>query len=109
MFRIEPVTVALPGTRTGEVRLNRVVIQKGLERQLVYFLFQGRGRQFTGDFAARFANIADALTLGRTDGGLMRVITPIGDDGVAAADARLRRFLAASVDEIPRFIPGRAP
>ena len=54
--------------------------------------------------------MADALTLGRTDGGLVRVITPIGDgDGVAAADARLRRFLAASVDEIPRFIPGRAP
>ena len=29
VFRIEPVTVALPGTRTGAVRLNRVVIQKG--------------------------------------------------------------------------------
>ena len=44
------------------------------------------------------------LSLGRTDGGLVRVITPIGDDGVAAADARLQRFLAASVDD-PRFIP----
>jgi exosortase D (VPLPA-CTERM-specific) len=109
VFRIAPVTVALPGTATGSVRLNRVVIQKGLERQLVYYWFQGRGRQYTGDFAARFANMADSLTLGRTDGGLVRVITPIGDDGVAAADARLRRFLAASVDEIPRFIPGVAP
>ena len=105
MFRIEPVTVALPGTRTGAVRLNRAVIQKGIERQLVYYWFQARGRQFTGDFAARFANITDCLTLGRTDGGLVRVITAIGDDGVAAADARLQRFLAASVDQLPRFIP----
>ncbi len=105
VFRIEPVTVALPGTRTGAVRLNRAVIQKGIERQLVYYWFQARGRQFTGDFAARFANITDSLSLGRTDGGLVRVITPIGDDGVAAADARLTRFLAASVDEIPHFIP----
>jgi exosortase D (VPLPA-CTERM-specific) len=106
VFRVEPVTVDLPGTRLGAVRLNRAVIQKGLERQLVYYWFEGRGRQFTGDFAARFANIADSLRLGRTDGGLVRVITPIGEDGVAAADARLRRFLAASVDELPRFIPG---
>ena len=105
MFRIEPVTVALPGTRTGAVRLNRAVIQKGLERQLVYYWFQARGRQFTGDFAARFANITDSLTLGRTDGGLVRVITPIGEGGAAAADARLTRFLAASVDALPRFIP----
>jgi exosortase D (VPLPA-CTERM-specific) len=105
VFRIEPVTVALPGTRTGTVRLNRAVIQKGVERQLVYYWFQARGRQFVGDFAARFANITDSLALGRTDGGLVRVITPIGDDGVAAADARLERFLAASVDELPRFIP----
>ena len=105
MFRIEPVTLALPGTRTGAVRLNRAVIQKGLERQLVYYWFQARGEQYTGDFAARFANMADSVTLGRTDGGLVRLITPIGDDGVAAADARLQRFLAASVDELPHFIP----
>ncbi len=109
VFRIEPVTIALPGTATGSVHLNRVVIQKGLERQLVYYWFQARGGQYTGDFAARFANMADSLALGRTDGGLVRVITPIGEDGVAAADARLRTFLAASVDAIPRFIPGRAP
>ena len=105
VFRIEPVTVALPGTRTGAVRLNRAVIQKGIERQLVYYWFQARGRQFTGDFAARFANITDSLTLGRTDGGLVRVITAIGDDGVAAADARLQRFLTVSVDQLPHFIP----
>jgi exosortase D (VPLPA-CTERM-specific) len=105
VFRIEPVTVALPGTRTGKVALNRAVIQKGLERQLVYYWFQARGRQFTGDFAARFANITDSLTLGRTDGGLVRVITAIGDDGVAAADARLQRFLTVRVDRLPHFIP----
>ena len=35
----------------------------------------------------------------------MRLITPIGADGEAAADARLQRFLAASVDRLPRFLP----
>jgi exosortase D (VPLPA-CTERM-specific) len=104
--RIAPVTVALPGTALGRLTVNRAVIQKGLERQLVYYWFAGRGRQLTGDFAAKFATVADGLTRGRTDGGLVRVITPIGpDDGTAAADARLAAFLAASVDLLPRFIP----
>ena len=105
MAAIRPVEVALPGTRFGTFTLNRAVIQKGLERQLVYYWFEGRGRRITNDFAAKFHTVADGLTRGRTDGGLVRVITPIGADGEAAADARLQRFLAASVDRLPRFIP----
>jgi hypothetical protein len=35
----------------------------------------------------------------------VRLITSIVEYGVDAADARLARFLAASVDELPRFIP----
>ena len=81
------------------------MIQKGLEKQLVYFWFEGRGRHMTDDFAAKFYGIADSLTRGRTDGGLVRLITPIGEDGVAAADARLQRFLLAGVDRLDRFLP----
>ncbi len=82
------------------------MIQKGLDRQLVYYWFEGRGRQLTGDFAAKFYTMADSVTRGRTDGGLVRLITPIGpDEAVAEADARLQRFLAAAVAPLPRFIP----
>lgn len=105
VFRIAPVDVDLPGTVAGRLTLNRAVIQKGLDRQLVYYWFEGRGRRLTGDFEAKLLTLADSLTAGRTDGGLVRLITPIGKDGPAAADARLRRFLAASIDRLPRFIP----
>ena len=50
---IAPATVALPGTATGELRLNRAVIRKGMETQLVYYWFAGRGRTLTNDFAAK--------------------------------------------------------
>ena len=102
------MTVALPGTRAGQATLNQAVIQKGLERQLVWYWFEARGGQYTGDFAMRFANVADNLRTGRTDGGLVRLVTPIGDagdGGVAGAEARLTRFLAATIDTLPRFIP----
>jgi exosortase D (VPLPA-CTERM-specific) len=102
---IVPTEVSLPGTRLGSFTLNRVVIQKGLEKQLVYYWFEGRGRRLTNDFAAKFYTVADSLTMGRTDGALVRVITPIGAGGEAAADARLRRFLLAGADRLHRFVP----
>ena len=105
VFSIKTVRVDLPGTAAGSVPVNRAIIQKGLDKQLVYYWFEGRGRQMTSDFAAKFYSVADSLTRGRTDGGLVRVITPIGSDGVAAADARLQRFLAAGIDRLNRFVP----
>ena len=87
------------------MRLNRAVIRKGLETQLVYYWFAGRGRQITNDFAAKFSAMADSLRLGRTDGGLVRLITPVGAGGEAAADARLAGFLAAIADRLPRYLP----
>ena len=105
VFRIRPVEVALPGTGFGTVELNRAIIQKGLEKQLVYYWFEGRGRRITNDFAAKFYTVADGMTRGRTDGGLVRLITPIGEGGEAAADARLQRFLLAGADRLNRFIP----
>jgi exosortase D (VPLPA-CTERM-specific) len=105
VFEIRPVEIALPGTGRGALTLNRAVIQQGLNRQLVYYWFEGRGRALTGDFAAKFYTLADGMTMGRSDGGLVRVITPIGAEGEAAADARLQRFLVAAVDRLPRFFP----
>jgi exosortase D (VPLPA-CTERM-specific) len=102
---IQPTEIDLPGSRMGTVALNRAVIQRGLERQLVYYWFEGRGRQMTNDFAAKFYTLADGLTMGRTDGGLVRVITPIGPDGEAAADERLQRFLTVATDRLHRFLP----
>lgn len=103
--QIQPVEVLLADSRIGAISLNRAIIQKGLERQLVYYWFEGRGRQMTNDFAAKFYTLADSLTMGRSDGGLVRVITPIGPDGEAAADDRLQRFLVATADRLDRFLP----
>jgi exosortase D (VPLPA-CTERM-specific) len=105
VFAIEPATLSLPQTSFGTFEVNRAVIQKGMDKQLVYYWFEGRGRRITNDFAAKFYTVADSMTAGRTDGGLVRVITPILQGDEAAADARLQRFLGATLDRLGRFIP----
>ncbi len=50
----------------------------------------------------------DALTRRRTDGALVRLITPVGDsEQVADADARLQGFARQIVPILDGFIPGK--
>jgi len=107
---ISPRTLALPDGAGGrrEVTLNRAVIQRGLDRQLVYYWFAGRGRQLTGDVSAKLVMFADSLARGRSDGGLVRLVTRIVPGEPAsldAADARLQEVLAGLLGPLPRFIP----
>jgi exosortase D (VPLPA-CTERM-specific) len=98
------VPVALPGGET--MRVNRAVIQKGLLRQLVYYWFDGRGRRLTSDYLAKAWTVWDAATSGRSDGALVRLVTPLGPgESEADAAARLDGFLAALLEPLPRFVP----
>ncbi len=87
--------------------VNRAVIQKGLEKKLVYYWFEQRGRRLTSDYTAKAYTVIDALTRGRTDGALVRVITSIlPGETEAVADARLKRMLEPTMEVLPRFVPG---
>lgn len=100
----ETADVTLPSGPT--IAVNRAVIQQGLNRQLVYFWFEQRGRRMTGTFAAKGWTFWDSLTRNRTDGGLVRLITPIRTDETSAeAGARLERLMNEVVQRLPRFIP----
>jgi EpsI family protein len=106
IFSLEPTEISLPETGFGTFEVNRAVIQQGLNKQLVYYWFEGRGRRLTNDFVAKFYTVADSMTMGRTDGALARVITPIGaGETEADAEARLQRFLTAAIDRLPDFVP----
>ena len=88
------------------VPVNRAVIQKGLRKQLVYYWFEGRGRRMTNDYVAKAMTLVDGISLSRTDGALVRLITPIrpGESDNQAAE-RLRSFLENAVPVLPRFVP----
>ena len=94
------------GLDTGPITMNRAVIQKGYERQLVYYWFEQRGRRITNDFAAKAYAIWDAATTGRFDGGLVRVITPIrANETEARAEERLRAYLSTAMPLLHDYVP----
>ncbi len=86
--------------------VNRAIIQKGTDRQLMYYWYQSHGRTVASEYAAKYYLIADAIRLNRTDGSIVRVITPIENtEEVRTADARATQFLGGVVPELPYFIP----
>lgn len=106
IFSLEEHMVDMPGTIYGRFPVNRAVIQKGLSKQLVYYWFEQRGKRQTNDFLAKIWVVWDSLTMGRSDGAIVRFVTPI-DEGETEADAeaRMLRLMALSLPKLPRFIP----
>jgi len=86
--------------------VNRVEIQKGENKQLVYYWFQQRGRVITNEYLVKWFLFWDSLTRNRSDGSLVRLTTFIreGEDW-AKADARLATFAGIAVPQLGHYVP----
>ena len=72
----------------------------------MYYWFLQRGRVVTNEFAVKWYLFWDALTRHRTDGALVRLITPLDRTGSeAAADERMTAFAARIVPGLSRYVP----
>ncbi|MEL6169578.1 MAG: VPLPA-CTERM-specific exosortase XrtD [Pseudomonadota bacterium] len=106
MAEIERVDLSHIAGTVSPFQVNRAVIQKGVDRLLVYYWFEQHGRRIAWDFAAKFNLIWDGLLYNRTDGALVRLITPIGEgETPATAELRLNDMLANMIDPLERFVP----
>lgn len=99
------VEVHLDGIAKPSHPVNRVIIRKGNTRQLVYYWFQQRGRILTDEYAVKWFILADSISRSRTDGALVRLVTPIppGDDATET-DGKLQAFMRVIAPELPRYI-----
>jgi len=91
----------------GAVTVNRYLIEKGLDRQLVLYWYQGRGRIVANEYANKFWLMIDAARLHRSNGALVRVITPIGrgEQPQAAAEAALTEFTRSLFPHLNTYLP----
>ncbi|NBC47639.1 MAG: VPLPA-CTERM-specific exosortase XrtD [Gammaproteobacteria bacterium] len=97
--------VEVPGQQQP-LWVNRVLIQMGEDRRLVYYWFQQRGRLITNEYLLKWLLFWDALIKNRTDGALVRVTSavPVGEDA-ASYDAVLSQFVGSIWPTLPAYIP----
>jgi exosortase D (VPLPA-CTERM-specific) len=88
------------------LRVNRVVIQKGEHRQLVYYWFQQRGRIVRDEYVVKLYIFWDAITRGRSDGAMVRLVTPIkSGEALEKGDRTLEAFAAQAVPALAAHVP----
>jgi EpsI family protein len=88
------------------MQVNRAFMEKSGSRQLTYYWFAQRGRVLTNLYQLKLYAFWDALTKQRTDGALVRLITPVYErESLEDAEARLQGFTREIVPVLDGFIP----
>ena len=87
-------------------KVGEYVIGNGDIKQFVIYWYQAHGRSIANEYVAKIYMIADAIRFNRTDGALVRVITPIlpAEPEQTARD-RAVRFTGRLAPMLSRFIP----
>ena len=101
------IDVADKAAVSRQIAINRYVIQKGLDRQLVLYWYQSHGRVVASEYAGKFYLVKDAIQLNRTDAALVRVIVPIatGTDDEGKAEREGVRFIKSLFPVLNEFLP----
>lgn len=93
-------------TYIDDIPINRVIIRRGLESQLVYYWFHERGEPIANEYVKKWKLLTDALRYNRTDGALVRVVTPFHyTEPVEIAEQRLKDFVRAAYPELVQVLP----
>jgi EpsI family protein len=105
-FPISREVIQLPRPDGSSVPVNRYVVSKSGERQLVLYWFQAHGRVVASEWSAKYYLIADSIHMDRSDGGMVRLMTPMLEgESADAAQARMMKFGSQLLPLLDNYIP----
>ena len=88
------------------LHVNRALIQKDDQKQIVLYWFKQRDRSLTNEYLVKFYLFWDAISRGRTDGALVRIASLVGPGETEdIVDQRLLRFVSTMEPELARYVP----
>jgi len=100
--------VSVPMVDGRPLPVNRAIMEKSGHKQIVYYWFPMRGRVLTSTWEIKICTFWDALTKKRTDGALVRIISPIsGSESVQEAESRLQAFTREIVPVTNEYLPSK--
>jgi EpsI family protein len=87
-----------------QIIVNEYIIQQDLNKEMVFYWYQSGGRVIASEYSAKFWMVADAISRHRTDGALVRIISPTNDNEAEAHD-RLVRFTQLLFPHLNAILP----
>lgn len=92
-------------TPTGPRTINEFVIEKGAGKQLVHYWFVTRSGILSNEFALKWDLVRNSLLGLPTDAAMIRLVLPVGPEGLDATRRDLRAFCRAMMPVIDHAIP----
>jgi exosortase D (VPLPA-CTERM-specific) len=100
----EVVPIARPDGSSFPV--NRYVVSKSGDRELVLYWFQAHGRAVANEYWAKYYLVSDSIRMNRSDGALVRLMTPMLDgESPEAAQARMMKLGSQLLPLLDNYIP----
>jgi EpsI family protein len=98
--------IQLTNAQGSPFPVNRYVVSKMGERLLVLYWFQAHGRAVASEWSAKYRLIADSIHRNRSDGGMVRLMTPIQrGESPAEAQARMMNLGSQLLPLLDQYIP----
>ncbi len=101
--RVIEIPVDYPGKKV--ISPNLYIFARGLEREVVIYWYQSRGRVIANEYTEKFYLIRDSILRNRSDGALVRFSIRTRAEDVDKAVKDLTSFVAAIYPRIPRVVP----
>src|SRR5262245_15201995 len=103
---LEASLVSIPLPRPfAPITVNRYLIQKDQDQQVVFYWYQSQGRAIAGEMAARVEMVKNSIVRHRTDGALVRLSSPVYGSPQDASD-RLVKYIQAMYPILGDYLPG---
>jgi EpsI family protein len=102
------LTVSDANGAARTIEINRVVISRGLDRQLVFYWYQSHGRVVASEYWGKVYTVLDAIRLNRTDAALVRVIAPVASNepqDLAEAERAAQTFVKLLFPRLGKHLP----
>lgn len=94
--------------RSGEtskpIKVIKLMLRKGSEKQVVLYWFQSRGRIIASEYMQKIWLVIDSVTKRRTDGSFVRLISPVLKDEKQALE-NLKAFARDLYPFLEEYIP----
>jgi exosortase D (VPLPA-CTERM-specific) len=87
-----------------EFAANRYIVQNGDHRQILIYWYQGRGRATASEYRDKVYTVVDSIFRQRSDGAMVRIMTPVGDDEKEVLEAAVD-LSAHIADKLAPFVP----
>ena len=93
------------GTKTGKIKVIKLILEKGAQKDVVLYWFQSRGRIISSEYWQKVFLVWDAIFKHRTDGSFVRLMSPVGKNELETTQ-NIKAFAKELFPVLEQYLPG---